>query len=212
MRSPTCSQLLSSSLLVSFALLPFSFAANDPTPFVAPVGTNFLGYDGSWSPVALRIGTPQQWMLFLPNTLSQETWVVGPSGCDGTSLCVGKRGGLFFANESSTFQPQGFYDIDSDSRIFNDQPGYYGFDAVALSDTISVDNQIVAVINSTDFWIGNMGLGVQQTRFNGSQDISPLLSSLVADIGAIPSHSYGYTAGASYRTGPIIVFTDATMC
>ncbi|KAK5048907.1 hypothetical protein LTR84_005327 [Exophiala bonariae] len=68
-----------------------------------------------------------------------------------------------------------------------------------MNDEISVPDQIIAVLNSTKYWVGRLGLGVQQTRFDGTVDHLSLLSSLAQDRSFIPSHSYGYTAGAIYR-------------
>lgn len=145
------------------------------------------------------MGTPEQWLSVFPSTLSQETWVVGPLGCDGTSTCQNKRGGLFSANQSSTFIPKGYFELNTDAQLGTDGSGYYGLDTIALDDRVSVPDQILALVNSTDHWIGTLGLGVQQTRFTGDRNNLPFLSSLVQNGSFIPSHSYGYTAGASYR-------------
>ncbi|KAK5210767.1 hypothetical protein LTR47_001487 [Exophiala xenobiotica] len=100
---------------------------------------------------------------------------------------------------SSTFDPKGLFELNLDPSLSDDGSGYYGLDTIALDDVTSVPNQIVALVNSTDQWIGSLGLGVQQTRFTGDQNNLPFLSSLVQNGSYIPSHSYGYTAGASYR-------------
>ena len=34
--------------------------------------------------VSLMVGTPAQWIDVFVSTASQETWVVGPGGCDGS--------------------------------------------------------------------------------------------------------------------------------
>ena len=83
----------------------------------------------------------------------------------------------------------------------------YGFDTVVLNDRVSVPSQIVAVLNTTDFWLGEFGLGVQESRFNGTADHLSYLSSLVQTTGDIPSHSYGYTAGAHYRMSALVHYT-----
>lgn len=176
-----------------------SVAVSDPLPVVATTGSDFVGYDGAWSPISIRVGTPEQYLFVLPSTLGQETWVVGPAGCDGTTVCENKRGGLFSTNTSSSFEPRGLYELNFDPQLGNSGDGYYGLDTVYLDDATSVPDQIVAVVNSSDYWIGSLGLGVQQTRFGGSENISPLLSSLIEKRDDIPSRSYGYTAGAFYR-------------
>jgi hypothetical protein len=173
--------------------------ASDPLPIVCSSSSQYVGYDGQWSPITIRVGTPEQWLSVLPSTLSQETWLVGPAACDGTLACTTARGGLFYSNESSTFRDLGYYELGSDPELGNSQYGYYGLDTIALNDDASESGQIIALLNTSDVWVGEMGLGVQQTRINGSQNTLPLLSSLVQSNATIPSHSYGYTAGAAYR-------------
>jgi Eukaryotic aspartyl protease len=125
--------------------------------------------------------------------------VIGPGGCDGTITCQTTRGGVFYSNLSTTFQDYGFYELGSDPDLAGSQYGYYGLDTLALDDGVSEPEQIIAIINTTDSLLGQLGLGVQQTRLNGSENVLPFLSSLVQNDSFIPSHSYGYTAGASYR-------------
>lgn len=183
------------SWLVLLDLFVHQCLAQSPLPIVATADPDFLGYDGLWSGIQIRIGTPEQYLTVFPSTLSQETWVAGPSGCDGTSLCTMERGGLFTANQSTTFQPRGLYELTNQYLDY----GYYGLDTLSMNDEISVPDQIIAVVNSTKYWVGSLGLGVQQTRFNGTVDHLSLLSSLAQNRSFIPSHSYGYTAGAIYR-------------
>lgn len=206
MRSPESARalrfprLLHCAVLVATGFLsqPALAATPQPEPLVATTSTDFYGYDGSWSAINIRVGSPEQWITVIPSTLSQETWVIGPAGCDGTTVCQAKRGGLFYANQSSTFIPQGNYELNFDAQLGDGGYGYYGLDSIYLDET-TVPSQIIAVVNSTDQWVGSLGLGVQQTRFNGTENVLPLLSSLVQNSSTIPSHSYGYTAGAFYR-------------
>jgi len=44
------------------------------------------GDDGSWSAISIRVGTPPQWVDVMVSTVSSETWVVGPYGCDNSEL------------------------------------------------------------------------------------------------------------------------------
>ena len=190
------------SVAISIASLLLSISIADAAelrPVLATAGTDFVGYDGSWSPISIRVGSPEQWLSVYPSTVSQETWVIGPDGCDGTTTCESIRGGIFYSNASNTFEDYGFYELGSNPSLGDSQYGYYGLDTIALDDTISEREQIIAVINSTDLLLGQLGLGVQQTRLNSSLNILPFLSSLVQNDSVIPSHSYGYTAGAAYR-------------
>lgn len=147
-------------LLSLFVTILFSTAvAVEPTAISIPVRTEFLGYDGNWSPVSIRVGSPPQWVNVFVSTSSQETWVVGPGGCDGTLICQTNRGGLFQKNQSSTWQDQGYYDLGLDPQLGFSGNGDYGLDTISLNDQISLSSQIIGVINSTDYWNGFLGLG-----------------------------------------------------
>ena len=57
---------------------------------------------------------------------------------------------------------------------------------------------LTSALNTTDWFLGYYGLGINQGRFNGEVVKSPLTDA-VENLGLIPSYSYGYTAGAYYR-------------
>ncbi|KAI1386484.1 acid protease [Hypoxylon trugodes] len=61
----------------------------------------------------------------------------------------------------------------------------------------SFNKQLVAGVNETGYYTGFFGLGITPGRFNNVVAQSPI-SELVEQSGTIPSHSYGYTAGAYY--------------
>lgn len=114
------------------------------------------------------------------------------------SECSTKRGALFRSNESTTWQSLDYYALGLDPQLGFGHYGSYGVDSIALSDTITAPSQIVSVINSTDYWLGFLGLGVKPTNFTSTQKAT-FLSSMVENQSLIPSHSFGYTAGAHYR-------------
>lgn len=58
----------------------------------------------------------------------------------------------------------------------------------------------MGIMNSTEFLLGSLGLGVIPSNFT-SENQATFLSSMVENQSVIPSHSYGYTAGAYYRKG-----------
>ena len=158
-----------------------------------------VGYDGTWSPFTVKVGTPPQWTYLLPSTSIAETWVIGASGCDGTIQCQTLRGGVFLANTSSTFRSEGNYNLGLDPNLGFSGAGYYGLDTIQLTDTVSERGQVVALVNDTNTWTGILGLGPQGTTFVEG-DNKPLIASLAdGNESVIPSLSYGYTAGASYR-------------
>lgn len=172
-----------------------------PTAISVPVKADWYGIDGFWSPVSLRIGTfPQQVDLFV-STASQETLVVGKAGCDVTDTeCFAKRGRLFDISSSTSWEGQGNYTLGLDPQLGVNDDGVYGYDNIALNDVISVPSQIVGVMNSntTECWLGFFGLGVEPTNFT-TIDKPSFLDSIVQNQSLVPSHSYGYTAGAHYR-------------
>lgn len=119
-------------------------------------------------------------------------------GSPAGSTCRDRRGGLFRPNTSSTWQEVGRYELGLDPQLGFGGYGNYGYDNVDLDEQTIVPSQVVGVINSTEHWLGFLGLGVGVTNFTGSNKL-PFLSSMVEIKNIIPSHSYGYTAGAYYR-------------
>lgn len=95
----------------------------------------------------------------------------------------------------------GFWELAFDLQLGDSGPGYYGYDNIALDETLVATDQIVAVVNTTEFWLGYLGLGVDETNFTSVNMLS-YLDTLVETDDVIPSHSYGYTAGA-YNRGSI---------
>ncbi len=67
---------------------------------------------------------------------------------------------------------------------------------------LTIGNALIAGINDIDYYTGMLGVGATQGAFGGKV-INPLISQLAESVGAIPSHSYGYTAGASYGKSQI---------
>jgi hypothetical protein len=80
--------------------------------------------------------------------------------------------------------------------------GNYGLDTMISSSpisgsTLNMAGTLVATINTTDYFLGTLGLGITRGNFGGSVIDSPLTQA-VSGSGLIPSYSYGYTAGAHY--------------
>jgi len=189
------SQLLYTTVAGVLALVK----ADSPQAVSVPFGPDFIGYDGAWSAAQIRVGTPEQYLLLFPSTTSSETWLAGPGLCDGTSTCASLRGGLFYTDNSTTWQEVGQYELGYSALSETADNGDYGFDNISLSDTITTSNQIIAVVDDIRHWNGEFGLGVQETRFSSNADHLAFISTLVQNNSVIPSHSYGYTAGASYQ-------------
>ena len=92
-----------------------------------------MGYDGTWSPFTVKVGTPPQWVYLFPSTSSSETRVIGESGCDGSIQCQTLRGGTFLANQSTTFVSKGNFDLGLDPNLGFSGSGYYGLDSIQLT-------------------------------------------------------------------------------
>jgi len=164
------------------------------------------GDDGDWSAVSIRVGTPPQWIDVMVSTVSSETWVVGRGGCPETPTdCSAIRGGLFEVEKSTTWRNQGFFELGVDKQLGNTGYAQYGLDnltfgtsGVGLPNTIIGAFNTTGSINATQYLLGFFGLGIVPGSFNNTQ-VPSALSALLEKEGSIPSHSYGYTAGAKYQ-------------
>jgi hypothetical protein len=101
--------------------------------------------------------------------------------------------------------PLGSYGLGLD-HLGYDGVGQYGLDSIQSTSHIqkdasfSMDGVLMSAVNTTDYFLGQFGVGITQGDFgNGLVAESPLTMA-VKDFGLIPSYSYGYTAGAYYRS------------
>lgn len=165
------------------------------------------GDDGSWSAVSIRVGTPAQWVDVMVSTVSSETWLVSNDGCPtGSSDCQSVRGGVFEPENSTSWKAEGYFEFGVDLALGNTGYAEYGLDTIEFGTTgVSLTNAIIGTfndtgtVNTTQNFLGFFGLGIVPGSFDNVVTLSAI-SDLVEKKGAIPSHSYGYTAGASYRT------------
>ncbi|KAH8651561.1 aspartic peptidase domain-containing protein [Tricladium varicosporioides] len=168
-------------------------------PLSVTPSTNWYGDDGSWSAVSIRVGTPPQWVDVMVNTVSSETWVVGPGGCSGNTICTTARGAVFDLSQSSTYKDQGFFSLGVDNRLGGTGYARYGLDDLTFGSTgVTLSNAIIGSINTTEFFLGMFGLGIVPGNFKNVTSLAAI-SALVETKAVIPSHSYGYTAGAKYQ-------------
>ena len=119
--------------------------------------------------------------------------------CKIDSLCASERGGTFTSNKSTTWTSEGYYNLGLDTQLGMQGYGNYGLDNLEFGTTgVNLPNVIISTINDTAYWVPYFGLGIVPGSFGGTEPRSAL-SGLVEITGTIPSHSYGFTAGASYR-------------
>ncbi|KAJ5106340.1 hypothetical protein N7456_003015 [Penicillium angulare] len=100
-------------------------AANNPSAIPSE------GNDGPWSSFYLSIGNPAQSVRVLVSTAAPESMVVlSDYGCSSSvfdtvpSNCAVSRGTLFTANQSSTWDELGLYEINGDGVGLEANLGY----------------------------------------------------------------------------------------
>lgn len=157
------------------------------------------------------MGSPPQNFEVFPATEIPESWVVLDSACFNTSSnCTELRGGTFNTSNSPTWAPKNaIYQLGAERNLGistdlgkDADVGLFGFDTLGLQvpggNNISLSQQVVVGINTTHFYRGNLGLAARAIVF-GDTTTSPGFLESLKDSNLIPSLSYGYTAGASYR-------------
>lgn len=153
------------------------------------------------------------------STAGTTTWVIIPEGCTvanpNLTNCGLDRGYLFYRNQSTSWSiqhlsGQGLYSltlfVESDIGLSGN--AYYGFDTVNLglpgSGLPTVQNQVIAGIGTNDFWLGSLGLSPYSFNFSDFSEPQPSLLSTLFNKSLIPSLSWSYTAGAVYKSPPVL--------
>ncbi|KAJ5004985.1 hypothetical protein K4K48_008420 [Colletotrichum sp. SAR 10_66] len=190
-----------STVLVATVLVGI-VCAQSPSAVALTPSNDWYGVDGNWSTVKFQVGTPRQSVNVLVSTSLSEFWVVGAGGCLAKEpLCNSARGNVFTVTDSKSWDPLGGWQLGLDYLGYGGN-GDYGLDTLSTTtlagDVISMDNIITASINSTDYYLGFLGLGITKGSFGNEIAESPLTQA-VKTYGWIPSYSYGYTAGAYYK-------------
>ncbi|KAK3944767.1 aspartic peptidase domain-containing protein [Diplogelasinospora grovesii] len=169
--------------------------------WIQPSNT-WYGIDGTWSNFAFGVGSPSQMVYLTVATALSEIWVVENGGCVPVQICINARGGVFEIQASSSWRSLGGWQLGMNYTGMEGN-GDYGLETIAFTNTITqtttaLDGTLIAAINDTDYYQGFVGVGVTRGKF-GSNLTNPFISQLAETYGDIPSHSYGYTAGAYYR-------------
>ncbi|KAF2279520.1 acid protease [Westerdykella ornata] len=184
-----------------------------PSPFSFASSQLFDGTDGSWSSFIVRVGKPEQNFRILPSTTGRATWLPLPQACrpQDPDICGQSRGGYpsqegkygFDYNSSTTWKQIGIYNLEIGERLDIPAKGTFGFDTVGLqvqnSGGLTLSNQIVAGFVTQKFWNGQFGLDVKPSNFSDFENPQPSFMTSLKNERMIPSLSYAYTAGASYR-------------
>jgi hypothetical protein len=204
--------LLPSALLaltISRALADTIVARSTPVPApiaISPDG-NWDGIDGTWSAFTIEIGTPPQDVSTFLSWSCYQTWVVISQGCGNAgnySACAVSRGGIFNEGASNTFEEKGTYDLYVGRPLGLYGNAIYGFDRVGLPEVdgneLTLNDTLVGGYALEDFYLGIFGVNPKPTNFSSYNNGSPSYMSLLKEQHYIPSVSFGYTAGAIYRS------------
>ncbi|KAK4450043.1 aspartic peptidase domain-containing protein [Podospora aff. communis PSN243] len=202
MRLPYLAAAVFCDVLLSFAP---TVAASDSGPGSAvwiPSSNNWYGIDGNWSSFRAMVGVGGQEVYLSVATALSEIWVVQNHGCPAVPLCLTARGGVFDTSQSRNWNALGAYQLGLNFTNMGGN-GDYGLDMISFYDPRTQSNNqydktLIAAINETDYYQGFIGVGVNHGRFKNNLTL-PFISQMAQAYGTIPSHSYGYTAGAYYR-------------
>lgn len=199
--------------------MPTSSNESIPNPFSYAPSQLWDGNDGSWSSFIVRIGTPPQDFRVFPSTTGQETLIPFPEGCTssdpsscgelrGVMPAQGVQGTGYATNVSSTWDLIGVYTTNLEDILGYVVDAEYGLESVGLqlenSGGLSLNELVVGGIAVDDFYLGVFGLGPKPSNFSTYSNPLPSFMTRLNSTKLIPSLSYGYTAGASYRFSKVL--------
>ncbi|KAL8699736.1 MAG: hypothetical protein Q9201_005835 [Fulgogasparrea decipioides] len=188
-----------------------------PAPIAVKPSGKFSGSDGSWSTFNIGVGTKPQFLELLPSTQVPESWVVLNEGCtkDDPDNCTETRGGVFNYNQSTTWSQKNIYALTAEANLgytTNADNGAYGWDNLILGTNeganVTMNKSVIAGIATKDFYLGILGLAARPIVWedhSDNKDRSDNAPSLISSLKSqqlIPTLSYGFTAGASYKNAP----------
>ncbi|KAL1645823.1 hypothetical protein SLS58_003707 [Diplodia intermedia] len=182
-----------------------------PAPLSLSPSQFWDGNDGQWTSYILRLGGPQlQNVRVFPSTKSNYIWAIDPLGCpdgyypgnDSTKDCEDSRGGTFAGNESVGWTELSVYKLHVDEDLgYDGANGRFGFDDVGLDYLGAGGNlhhQLIAT--TTDFWSGVLPLNPRPVNTSDMNRPQTSFLQSLKDANNISSLSWGYTAGAKYRS------------
>lgn len=107
-------------------------------------------------------------------------------------------------NKSSTWEPNGFWQLGNERNLGIYANGLYGNDTLGLgiqgSGGPTLSNQVLATIRTEAFYLGMFGVNPKRTNYTGvAEEGQASYMTCLQEQNLIPSLSFGYTAGAPYR-------------
>lgn len=126
---------------------------------------------------------------------------------------------MYNSTQSSSWVPNlantstQIYKLGLEGSLGYEGVGKYGFDNVTLGFNgdggPTLQNQTIASISTTDFWLGIFGVNPRSSNFTDFNDPIPSFVSNLRSQSLIPSTSWAYTAGNQYsellQTSELIV-------
>jgi hypothetical protein len=168
--------------------------------------------------VQISSGPGAQPVRVLPSTSMSTIWAVMASiGCPdgwigGTKNCTISRGGLFNGTASTTYESRNNYSLENVASLKNyglaSEAIHMGLDLTTLgykgSSSSNPQKQIIWDFGSYQYTLQGL-VGLHQAPVNLSDTggfgyPNPSFIQTLRNANSIPSVSYGYTAGAKYRT------------
>ncbi|KAI5800078.1 aspartic peptidase domain-containing protein [Geopyxis carbonaria] len=174
-------------------------------PLILPSSKQWYGKLGNFSGFGLDIGTPAQTVDLWPLTGARGIFTVDWSQCGGSNqACDNVQSFKFTTGNSSTWDKLGQFPAEILNSDNSATVATWGLDSVGLTQkdntTVELEGHLVASFDAQYYTSGFLGLVPEATQLNGTYP--SLLDSLWAE-GKIPSRSWGYTAGASYRKNKV---------
>lgn len=155
-----------------------------------------------------QVGQPVQNVNLLISTAGYDTWVIDASvGCPNGLLihdCPDSRGMMFHTNESTSWVADSIFTLAVEDSLGLASDGNFGFDTITLgwqgAGGPSETHQVIGAIADPRYWVGSFGLRPTPTNFTDFNSPQPSYLQSLKTSNRIPSLSWGYTAGAYYRT------------
>ncbi|KAF2015327.1 acid protease [Aaosphaeria arxii CBS 175.79] len=188
-------------------------------PLVFDASQEWDGNDGKWSSFVIGVGTPAQNFRVLPGIATGEILVPSVEACkpEIQATCGVQRGAFpfdghqsngFQANKSSTWQQIGLYFLDLRDDLNYTGKGLFGLERLGLMPQNpkgpTLRNQVVGAITAGGPHVGVLGLDVKPANFSTFDFPQASLMTTMWDESRIPSRSFGYTAGAHYRSPKVL--------
>ncbi|KAK7510235.1 aspartic peptidase domain-containing protein, partial [Phyllosticta citriasiana] len=165
----------------------------------------FDGPDNSWSTFWLNIGNSTTDIRVLPST--SFSWIVATNsvGCEnGPEDCQDSRGQFY--DPASSAAPLGNVGMGSSTLQEPSVNASLVSDYVSFPDSLNkihAESQAIANIAQIDYWVGLLPLNPKTNSISAvTNKYSSLLQTLKSQ-SQIPSLSWGYTAGANYKSSKV---------